>query len=78
MDKYAQKKMRKFLDNCFEAILEQPSAISRTLAPSNRPDSFEALEKASRIILTGSGDSYAVSLFGWFAFAQLGRNVLAF
>jgi len=32
----------------------------------------------SRIFLTGSGDSYAVSLFGQFAFAQFGLNVLAF
>jgi len=78
LDNITLKKMRKFLDDCYEAILEQPLAISRTLAPSNRPDSFEPLEKASRIILSGSGDSYAVSLFGWFVFAQLGRNILAF
>lgn len=70
--------MQGFLDECYKAIIDQPAAISRTLAPSNHPDSFEVLQKASRIILTGSGDSYAVSLFGWFVFAQLGRNVLAF
>lgn len=70
--------MQGFLDECYKAIIDQPAAISRTLNPSNRPDSFEILQKASRLILTGSGDSYAASLFGWFVFAQLGLNVLAF
>lgn len=70
--------MRTFLDKCYKAILDQPAAISRTLAPSNRPNSFEKLENASRIFLTGAGDSYVVSLFGYFAFAQLGLNTSVF
>ncbi len=73
-----QRKMRTFLDECYTTILDQPAAISRTLAPSNRPNSFEKLENASRIFLTGAGDSYVVSLFGYFAFAQLGLNTSVF
>lgn len=70
--------MRTFLDECYKAILDQPAAISRTLTPSNRPDSFEKLENASRIFLTGAGDSYAVGLFGYFAFTQLGLSTSVF
>lgn len=70
--------MRTFLDECYKAILDQPAAISRTLAPSNHPNSFEKLENASRIFLTGAGDSYVVSLFGYFVFAQLGLNTSVF
>lgn len=70
--------MRTFLDECYKAILDQPAAISRTLAPNNRPNSFEKLVNASRIFLTGAGDSYVVSLFGYFVFAQLGFNTSVF
>ncbi|MFQ6123194.1 MAG: SIS domain-containing protein [Candidatus Heimdallarchaeota archaeon] len=70
--------MRTFLDKCYKAILDQPAAISRTLAPSNRPDSFNKLENASRIFLTGVGDSYVVSLFGCFIFTELGLNTSVF
>ncbi len=70
--------MQTFLEECYKAILDQPAAISRTLAPSNRPNSFKKLENASRIFLTGAGDSYVVSLFGYFIFAQLGLNTSVF
>ena len=78
METDEQNTIHAFLEDCYAAIIDQPAAISRTLASSNRPNSFENLEHASRIFLTGSGDSYATSLFGRFAFAQLGLNTFAF
>ncbi len=68
----------KFLDDCYNAIKDQPAAISRTLDPVNRPITFNRILNASRIFLIGTGDSYVVSLFGSLAFTQLGLNAHAY
>ncbi len=68
----------KFLDDCYNAIKDQPAAISRTLDPVNRPSTLNGIINAPRIFLIGAGDSYIVSLFGSLAFTQLGLNAHAY
>ncbi len=68
--------MTEFLDSCYDAIKVQETSIADTLNAVDSKNVSDIIGK-KQVVLTGAGDSYAVSEYGQWAFRAVGLDAIA-